>query len=543
VGRADRLLTRVNEQRWVLPVVIFALALAVRLRAIVNGGGLTDNYGYDPSVYYTAGDALSHGLLPYRGEFVLVHPPLIAVFALPFAILGRLTTDPIGYAAANCASCAIGAASAVLVLFVARRWTMSPVAAAVGAACYAVWIPAIYAESTFRLEPLGNLLFLLGLWALANGRNGSTRGLLVCGVCFGLLVNVKILWIAPVLVVLALTAFERRNRRLATVPLATAAATAALIDLPLLALTGPRIIRSVVTSQLHRPPVQGLPGGGYGRLPIFDRLQSMTGVGGLASLFRPASEVPLITAVRWGTVAACALAVAVCVIACRVRVGRVFVAVAAVHVIVLFAAPVYFGFYAGFLAVPMALVVAAALSAPRTRLSPVLLIAPAAWATAIAVSIVAAYANGGARLLVPPLTDPQALASATAGIRCIQSDSPSVLIALNALDRSFTDRCQNWVDFQGVGHGAGPDPAANVIGFRATPAYRRQVARYLRSGDAVVIQPGYPLLYLGKATLQRLKSGPLIAREGDIAIYRTSHGAGRGGPRHRLRAATSFGSR
>jgi alpha-1,2-mannosyltransferase len=522
VLRRAPVLTRAAAKWWVLGGVVFAVAVAGRLGVTLTGAGLSGNVGYDPSVYYAAAEALSHGHVPYRGDFVLVHPPLIAVLGLPFAILGRLTTDQVGYAAANCATCFVGAVNAVLVMVVARRWQLPRSAALAGALAYAVWLPAVQSEFAFRLEPFGNLLLLLGLWTLGDGRDASTRRLVLCGICFGLLVNVKLWWTGSVAVLLIAVALTQRNRRVAAIPVLALAGTALVIDLPLLALSHGRMIRSVLSAQLSRPAVQGVPGRGYEHLPISDRLQTMTGVGDLANIFRSPAEVPFLAEVRWATALACVLVVALCVVACRTVAGRIFVALLAAHVVILFAAPVYFSFYAGFLAVPLALVVACSIAAAR-RAAPRLLTVPAAaWLAAGVAGIVAMYSTGGPDV-VTPLPDRATVAATTARLRCIQTDLPWVLIAVDALDRSFANGCKNFVDFQGVGHGAGPNPDAYVDVLYASPAYQRQVARYLRSGDAVVVHSGYPMAFLTRKALRSLESGPLIARAGTIEIFRTPH--------------------
>ncbi len=60
------------------------LAVAARVAVIVRHGGLHGDFGYDPGVYFAAGDAFVHGRLPYR-DFVLIHPPLEMLVLAPFA--------------------------------------------------------------------------------------------------------------------------------------------------------------------------------------------------------------------------------------------------------------------------------------------------------------------------------------------------------------------------------------------------------------------------------------------------------------------------
>lgn len=95
---------------WGWAVSLAALAFVVRLGSVLRGGGLFGRIGYDGSVYYAAASALARGLLPYR-DFLLLHPPGIALLLLPFAALGRLVGDAGGYALARLAWFGLGAAA------------------------------------------------------------------------------------------------------------------------------------------------------------------------------------------------------------------------------------------------------------------------------------------------------------------------------------------------------------------------------------------------------------------------------------------------
>lgn len=69
--------------------------------------------GYDDGGHYGAADALLSGRLPYR-DFLLRHPPGIALALSPFAAIGRLTSDPTGMALARLACMAVGALNAAV---------------------------------------------------------------------------------------------------------------------------------------------------------------------------------------------------------------------------------------------------------------------------------------------------------------------------------------------------------------------------------------------------------------------------------------------
>ena len=150
-------------------VGVFLLALAARLFLVLHSGGFLGDYGYDGPVYYTASESLLHGRVPYR-DFVLIHPPGIMLALAPFAQLGRLTTDHTGFVTANVIFLILGAVNAALVVAVARRMGLSIRAAAAGGAFYALWSGSTGAEYLVRLEPLGNFLLLLGLFAFFTSR-------------------------------------------------------------------------------------------------------------------------------------------------------------------------------------------------------------------------------------------------------------------------------------------------------------------------------------------------------------------------------------
>src|SRR4051812_19815082 len=79
----------------VLPLVV-TLAAALRLGAVLlSPGGLLGVIGYDPGVYYSSAAAITFGRLPYD-DYVLLHPPGLSLVLVPFALVGRLTTDHIG---------------------------------------------------------------------------------------------------------------------------------------------------------------------------------------------------------------------------------------------------------------------------------------------------------------------------------------------------------------------------------------------------------------------------------------------------------------
>src|SRR4051794_546423 len=187
---------------WGWAAGVAALAFAVRLSAVLRGGGLFGRIGYDGSVYSASASALTRGLLPYR-DFLLLHPPGIALTLLPFAALGRLVGDPNAFALARLAWVGLGAVSTALLFAVVRPKGLWPALAA--ATFYAVFVPAVTSEHTTSLEAVGSLCLLGAVALLTLGpvrRTGPVAPLLAAGALLGLSTGTKI-WGAAVVLTLA----------------------------------------------------------------------------------------------------------------------------------------------------------------------------------------------------------------------------------------------------------------------------------------------------------------------------------------------------
>ena len=358
---------------------------------------------------------------------------------------------------------------------------------------------------------------MTAVWLIGPGRDPSRRQLVLAGVALGILVNVKLWWALPIALMVH-TALRVRRRSVAVVPLA-AAVTALLIDLPFLLLAGSRMFRSIVTVQMERPDVQGTPDGTFDRLSTMLRLERLTGVEGvvLRLLGEPDAADVGVTG-RVVTIVVCALVVLTAVVALRASpassLGRLFVPMFAAQVLVLLLAPIYFDFYGGYVGVSLALLIAAAARPVGRRF----LRLPwcALWPAGAVLTLVVMLTDLGA---TAPEPDREALAEATSGIPCIVADTPWVLIELDALDRSFENGCRNWVDFQGVAHGGGPDPAARIHVPVATPEWRRTMDRYFRSGDAVVLSHPSVRFFLGPERVRSLTAGPAVAESGGLVVH------------------------
>jgi hypothetical protein len=507
-----------------LLAALFILALTARTAMVLvrlHHGDIGG--GYDPSVYYTASAALLHGRMPYTGDFVFLHPPLVILVGLPFALLGHLTTDFTGYVAANVAFAVLGALTAVLVAIVAARHGLSRAAVLSAGVFFATWSVTVAFGSFLRLEPLGDALLALALLPLAR-RQPSRRALVVAGVVLGALLLVKLWWVAPVAVRLVETGVRARRWCAVLVPGVVAAGTAALLILPF-AVAGHRIVHSLLTAQLDRPSEQGVPTGGYERISTMQRLADVTGARQVVERFLDPAAAFHSAALRLVTVLACALALATVALALRTALGRAVAPLLAVQVAVLLTAPFFFGYYAELISVAFALTVGAAVSAVLTRArgrSRVRRLrrgfAVATW-PALGVASTVLMASTPALSYPGSTPDWHALADSVRGVRCVQTDTPSTLIRTDLLDRTLTHGCRNWVDLQGVAHGAGPDPSASVTLGRANPAWRRDVVRYLTSGGAVLLaDPGIRHL-LGPARYAQVTGGQLLLHTGPVRGY------------------------
>ena len=156
-------------------VPIALLAFVARLLPTLHGGGLRGIDDYDEGVYFSAAQALIAGRFPYR-DFVLLHPPGIVLVLTPFAALARVVSDHRAFELARLAFMALGSINAVLTAAIARRARSGGVvAAAVAGVLYAVWPPAIDAESTTLLTPRAPSAYSLPCYSCTGG-GPSSRG-------------------------------------------------------------------------------------------------------------------------------------------------------------------------------------------------------------------------------------------------------------------------------------------------------------------------------------------------------------------------------
>jgi len=404
---------------------------------------------------------LLHGRIPYH-DFVLLHPPVVMLALLPAALLGHLTSDHTGFMAANLGFSVIGALNAVLVAMVARRLGLTNRAAMVGGLLYAVWFAPSVAEYSARLEPLGNFFLLLGLLALVSAvdQERPRRRLLLAaaGALLATAANTKIWFIVPLFVAVGWVLLVQRRRHDAALMAIGAVSAGVLVDVPFLIASRGDMWSMVVTAQVERIPRSSHP--------YVVRLADLT----TAYYPRP-DEVT--SGIVVSAVLGMAVLIAILAFAWRVPAARPVVGLATAALLTLLFSPAWFEPYADFSAAPVAVCAAAAAHALPTRLR------LAGWVpTACATGVTLAVLVPG----YPAMNwwGPKELTAAARHARCVTSDSPAGLIALNVLDRDLHNGCAVWVDPIGRGyldsHEAGSTLATN-------PEWQRQAVAYLRTGD------------------------------------------------------------
>jgi len=452
-------------RRMLFPAVA-ALAFVIRLTPFLIGGGLGSYGRYDDGVYYAAADALTFGRVPYRA-FVLLHPPGILLVLAPFAVLGRLTSDPVGMAAARLAFMAIGALNTVLVTALGRRWGRP--AAVVAGVLYACWLPAVYSEQSTMLEPLGGTALLIALLLLLKtSRPPAARAEVLAGAALGLACVLKIWCVAPLAAVVVWQLAARKPGAAARIAASGAAAALAVL-LPFALLARAQMFDMIVRDQLRRAPVTSSRAG---------RLASILGV----RTFLPGHHAGVVMA----TALALALLAAAVVICAADRHARILVWLLAVNLSVLIASPPYFRHYAAFTAAPIALVAAVALG----RLLAVLRSRPFDRNAVLAVTLAVCLVSGAWIAAVPQGRHfPGAQFGRAAPAGCVTADDPQALIQMNRLSRDLGAGCPIAIDVRGIAfdslYRAGRDglevPRASNV------AFQHYLSRYLLSGSSFVM--------------------------------------------------------
>jgi alpha-1,2-mannosyltransferase len=497
---------------WAIPVLVAVVAFAVRLATVLHGGGLYGYMGYDDGVYFTAAARLVFGDLPYR-DFVLLHPPGIALALAPFAELGRLTSDREGMAVARLAFMLLGAVNAALTARVAS--VLGRGAALVAGGFTAVWVHAAYVDRSTLLEPLGTLALLAGLLLLGpvvrqpGARAG--RAELLGGAALGLGVCVKAWGVVP-LAVVGVAVLVCRGWRAAVRLVAGAAAAGLVVVGPFLAAAPAATVRMILLDQVGRPEAGP---------PWAERLPGLLGVAQYVGSER-------VTAVVAVTLLAWLLVIALSLLALRAPAARLWVALLVANGLLLLAAPVYFPHYSAFLAVPLSLVLGAGASVMSRRLRHrvprrVHLAAAVAAVLALgALGVATTKTSFGVRY------PGERLAAFLPTQGCVRADDPGALIQLDVLSRNIRRGCLVHADFTGITYDrlGRREPDGDPVPRRRNLAWQRYAQEYLTSGSATVLVRGRANGF-SRATTARLRSLTVLGQVGPWRVLGPAGAAAR----------------
>jgi hypothetical protein len=498
---AERSLLLARRTSVVVPVLVFVAFLA-RLLPVLRGGGLRGILAYDDGVYFGAADALLSGRLPYR-DFVFLHPPGVLIVLAPFAALGRLTSDPIGFAAARVAFMAVGALNAALVYYVARR--AGRVAAISAGGMYALWGPAVYAERTTLLEPLVNLGLLSALALLGDVRVTPRRRLLLAGAVLGAATAVK-LWAVVPLIVLAIWVLLRRGRSAGATFVSASAFTAALVSLPFFVNAPARMVRLVVLDQLGRPN---------------NGVSTLHRISGIVDYYHPGGGGSFTHMVVLAVTTSTVVAIAAAVVAVTAPQLRVWVALLVVQTALLLLGPVYYAHYATFIAPALCLVSGAAIAFVVARIDvqwwwrPLPVFALSCVALALLVIFGPVVREGRP---VPA----GAVAEVVEHARCVRADSTAALITTDLLSRDLRRGCPLAVDVTGVTYDLDPAQLHNGSPYsarRADPAWQRFLTSYVTGAEAYIVVQA-PADGFGPQVRAILNSQRVLLRAGHLTVYR-----------------------
>ncbi len=488
---------------WLLLAGIVLVAFLVRAVPVLRGGGLDGFLGYDDGVYFAAAAGLVNGVLPYR-DFLLLHPPGIALLLSPFALLAGATDGATGFAAARVAFMAIGALNAGLVTLVAGRYGRR--AALIGGGLYAVWYAAARAERTLFLLGPQTTLLLLAVLILLSGRPLRMRRAAVAGALLGAAAAIQVWAVVPIAVVAVSILLGwlglSGDRRRATIGLLGGAVVAlAAVCLPFFAAAPARFISYVLTDQIDRPSLD---------IGLVTRLRVLEGfsLAGNKSLFATAAFIGL----------AIVGAIAVVVVARRMPAARMWCVLAAVETAYLLVAPNFFTHYSAWLAPVAAIVLgtAASLAIGAVERSPRLFTV----AQVGAVGVVAAMA-----VFVPrtqgTVIERTALEADIRNAGCVSADDPELLIVTSGLLRDLRRGCPLVVDPTGTSYdtdrgrlAAGPVGKARL----GAPGYQYAMEEWYDDSNAALFARG-AADGLDAATREEIADElPVVVPQGNVTV-------------------------
>ena len=502
--------------RWVGPVlavVAGALAFTARLLPVLRGGGLSGIGNYDDGVYYAAGTALTHGLLPYR-DFVFLHPPGILLATWPFGLLADVAGDPTGLAAARLTWMLLGALNCVLVGMI--LWPRGLLPAAFGAAVYAFSAAAVYTEWTTLLVAPAQTCVLLAVWALGRrpgSRVRSTAVTLGAGALLGLSATFKIWGVVAVVAVVVWLLLSRRGRQ-ALLVLGGAVAAATVICLPFFANAPGRMWLMVVQAQFGRPSTGVGPA---------TRLAGIVGLG---------LEEPRITSFTVPLVLALLLVAVLLVLAGWVPEARLPLALVVTLTAVLLIGPSWFLHYPGLVTGPLALGLGYGVahlldrvhggSAGTARDPDGRRRQPRRWlgllvAAALAVPVLAQAVRQRDLELGTAFPGAEFAARAAGTDGCVTADDLTVLAGMNVLTRNLDRDCPFVADFSGYWYVLSAGQSRPLPRER-DPRWQAMYLDQLRTGT-YALPWRYPRVGgLSAATRETVTSWPRVLRVGSFSL-------------------------
>lgn len=499
--RPARASVRVPAWVWIGALAaVGLLAVVVRVRLLVESGGLDGSDGYDDGVYYATADALVHGRLPYR-DVLLLQPPGAILALVPFAWLGSLTHDPVGVITGRLCFIGVGGVNAILSMRIGRRFGLT--AAVLAGVGYAVFFPAAYSERSTLLEPLGTCGLLLAV-LLADGAARRPRlGMALAGAAAGVAMGMRIWYVVPVAVIAAV--HRRSGIRFAI----GATAAAAAIYLPFLLASPAALIREVVLDQLGRPRIASAP-------PL-NRLSTLLGA---LPLHLPPPWSFLLSPNKVGVLLLLGM-VACCAATLTMRGARLFPLAALAGTAVLLISPSFFLHY-GALTAPW-VVLTVAIGVPRL-LSAVRSVPRRALLAGLVAVVLVALNLREVEVARPSSPIPvSVLGPAAQQVQgCVQADDPQTLAALDVLTRDLERGCALWPDVTGATY----DRDAVRVAGRPLPrrlddVWQNDVTRYLLSGNAVIIHRA--ATDLDPDSRRLVRSGRVLARSGTWVLNAVDH--------------------
>ena len=469
-----------TEPRWVprtrwdrlLVLGIVLVAFLVRAVPVLHGGGLLGHLGYDDGVYFASAVALVHGVLPYR-DFLLLHPPGIALLLSPFALVAGFTDDATGFGLARLAFMAVGAVNAGLVTILAGRYGRR--AALLSGILYALWYSAGRAERTTILIGPQTTLMLVAILILLSGRPLRPRRAEVAGVALGLAAAIQVWAVVPIAVIAGMLIVgwfdvPGAGWRPAIGMLAGAGAALAAVCLPFFLVAPAQFVRYILIDQLARPDIgvdllvrvrvlEGFAEAGGSRLSLFNLGVMAMAVVGVGAIVFVARRVP--AARPW------------CVLV-TVQVGYLLVV------------PNFYTHYSGWMAPAAAIVLGTAAAYTISALDEY-----RSLATVAKVGFIAIIA--GLAVTVPrhqgTALDLASLEGDIRGARCVSADTPDLLVDTSGLQQDLQDGCPLVIDPTGLSYetdrgdlAAGPVGSARL----AAPGYQQAMEEYYDDSNAAM---------------------------------------------------------